>query len=157
MGHVADGPRVSCHVEAAFAGRVDVAALERLATRALLSEGAPAAAEMGLAISDDETVRGLNRRFRGVDEPTDVLSFGFPEAGEAFVSPPDGVRRLGEVIVSFPTAERQALEAGRPLQAELARLVVHGVLHILGYDHRTAREARAMRAREDELLGEEGR
>lgn len=144
---------VSTHVDAPFAGRVDVAALEEVARRVLRSEGAPSPAEVGLVIADDETVRDLNRRFRGLDEPTDVLSFGFHDEGEAFVSPPDGVHRLGEVIVSFPTAEWQAREAGRPLEDELAHLVVHGVLHLLGYDHEEPEEERVMCAREDALLG----
>lgn len=138
--------RISTHVDASFMGRVDVAALERLARQAVISEGVPAPAELGLVITDDDTLRDLNRRYRGIDEPTDVLSFGL-ESAEPFVSPPDGVHRLGEVIVSFPTAERQALEA------ELAHLVVHGVLHLLGYDHQRPEDAQAMRAREDALLG----
>ena len=147
-----DDPRISTHVDAAFAGRVDVAALERLARQAVVSEGVPAPAELGLVISDDDTLRDLNRRYRGIDEATDVLSFGL-ESAEPFVSPPDGVHRLGEVIVSFPAAERQAREAGGPLEDELAHLVVHGVLHLLGYNHQQPEEARAMRAREEALLG----
>lgn len=147
-----DDLRISTHVDAAFAGQVDVAALERLARQAVVSEGVPAPAELGLVITDDDTVRDLNRRYRGMNEPTDVLSFGL-ESVEPFVSPPDGVQRLGEVIVSFPAAERQAREAGRPLEAELAHLVVHGVLHLLGYDHQQPEEAQAMRAREEALLG----
>lgn len=147
-----DDLRISTHVDAAFAGQVDVAALERLAQQVLVSEGVPAPAELGLVITDDDTVRDLNRRYRGMNEPTDVLSFGL-ESAEPFVSPPDGVQRLGEVIVSFPAAERQAREAGRPLEAELAHLAVHGVLHLLGYDHQQPEEAQAMRAREEALLG----
>lgn len=147
-----DDLRISTHVDAAFAGRVDVAALERLARQVVVSEGVPAPAELGLVISDDDTLRDLNRRYRGMNEPTDVLSFGL-ESAEPFVSPPDGVQRLGEVIVSFPAAERQAREAGYPLETELAHLVVHGVLHLLGYDHQRPEEAQAMRAREEALLG----
>jgi probable rRNA maturation factor len=144
--------RISTHVDASFAGRVDVAALEQLARQAVISEGVPALAELGLVITDDDTLRDLNRRYRGIDEPTDVLSFGL-ESAEPFVSPPDGVHRLGEVIVSFPMAERQAQEAGRALEAELAHLVVHGVLHLLGYNHQRPEEAQAMHAREEALLG----
>ncbi|MGB6837727.1 MAG: rRNA maturation RNase YbeY [Dehalococcoidia bacterium] len=147
-----DDLRISTHVDAAFAGRVDVAALEGLARQVVVSEGVPAPAELGLVITDDDTLRDLNRRYRGMNEPTDVLSFGL-ESAEPFVSPPDGVQRLGEVIVSFPAAERQAREAGYPLEAELAHLVVHGVLHLLGYDHQQPEEAQAMRAREEALLG----
>jgi probable rRNA maturation factor len=151
---MSDEHLVNSHVDAAFAGRVDVGALEQAARRVLGFEEAPSPTEVGLVIADDETVRDLNRRFRGLNEPTDVLSFGLHDKGEPFVSPPDGVHRLGEVIVAFPAAERQAREAGRPLEDELAHLVVHGVLHLLGYDHEQPEEERVMRAREETLLGQ---
>lgn len=107
-------------------------------------------AELGVLITDDEAVRELNRQYAGEDEPTDVLSFSLRE-GEEFAAP-DAVARLGEVIVSCPTAERQARAAGRPVGDEVAQLVVHGVLHLLGYDHAEPDEERWMRSREDELL-----
>jgi probable rRNA maturation factor len=71
--------------------------------------------------------------------------------GEEFVSPEEVVR-LGEVIISLDTAKRQAAEAGRALEAEVAHLLVHGILHLLGYDHAEPEEERAMQARERELL-----
>lgn len=146
-------------IEAPFRGRLDRAALRRLAARVLRME-AIAPAEVGLVVTDDETVRDLNRRYRGLDEPTDVLSFGHEPAAhpfdklrtEPFVTPPDGVLRLGEVILSYPTAERQAREAGRSVQEEAAHLVVHGLLHLLGYDHEAPEDERRMRAREEALL-----
>jgi probable rRNA maturation factor len=97
-------------------------------------------------------LRTLNRSYRGEDAPTDVLSFALAENQDDFVLPPDGVLRLGEVVVSFPAARRQAQEAGRPVDEELSHLVVHGLLHLLGYDHREARAEREMRAREVALL-----
>ena len=157
---------VSIRVEVPFRGRLDRAALRRLAVRVLRAEGVTPPAEVGLVVTDDETLRDLNRRYRGLDEPTDVLSFGHepldglraePFDGlrtEPFVTPPDGVRRLGEVILSYPTAERQAEEAGRSVQEETAHLVVHGLLHLLGYDHDDPEDERRMRAREEELLGQ---
>ena len=140
-------------------------ALRRLAAHVLRAEGVAPPAEVGLVVTDDETLRDLNRRYLGLDEPTDVLSFGhepFDELRaepfdrlrtEPFVTPPDGVRRLGEVILSYPTAERQAREAGRGVQEEAAHLVVHGLLHLLGYDHEDPEDERRMRAREELLLG----
>jgi probable rRNA maturation factor len=145
---------VSILIEPRFRGRLDRAALRRLAVRVLKSEGVAPPAEVSLVVTDDETVRDLNRRYRGTDEPTDVLSFGDEATSVPFVTPPDGVRRLGEVILSYPTAERQALEAGHGMQEETAHLVVHGLLHLLGYDHEDADGERRMRAREEELLGQ---
>jgi probable rRNA maturation factor len=142
--------RISILIEAPFRGRLDRAALRRLAFRVLKAEGVTPPAEVGLVITDDETLRDLNHRYRGLDAPTDVLSFGHEPAD--FVTPPNGVRRLGEVILSYPTAERQAQEAGRSVQEETAHLVVHALLHLLGYDHEDSGDERHMRAREEELL-----
>jgi len=145
------GYDVSILIEPAFRGRLDRAALRRIALRVLRTEKVAPPAEVGLVVTDDETVRDLNRRYRRLDEPTDVLSFGHEPA--RFVTPPDGVRHLGEVILSYQTAERQAQEAGRSVQEEAAHLVVHGLLHLLGYDHEHPEDERRMRALEEELLG----
>jgi probable rRNA maturation factor len=143
---------VAVRVEAPFRGRLDSRALRRLAVRVLRAEGVAPPVEVGLVVTDDETLRDLNRRYLGLDEPTDVLSFGHQPSGQPFVTPPDGVRRLGEVIMSYPTAERQAEEVGHSVEDEAAHLVVHGLLHLLGYDHANPADERRMRAREDALL-----
>jgi probable rRNA maturation factor len=122
----------------------------RCARAALEGEGVPAA-ELGILITDDTTIHDLSRRYADEDTPTDVLSFSLRE-GEEFVSP-DETERLGEVIISLDTAKRQAEEAGRPLEAEVAHLLVHGILHLLGYDHAEPDEERAMRGRENAILG----
>jgi len=140
-------------IDERFAPSLDAARLAETARRVLEAEGVPAA-ELGVVITDDETVRDLNRRYAGLDEPTDVLSFSLRE-GEEFVVPPGGIDRLGEVVISFPTAARQASEQGRALDSEIAHLLVHGTLHLLGYDHAEPAEERRMRAREEELLGQE--
>jgi probable rRNA maturation factor len=157
MAEAARRFRISILVEVPFRGRLDSQALRRLAARVLRAEGVAPPAEVGLVVTDDETLRDLNRRYLGLDEPTDVLSFGHEPFDrlrtEPFVTPPDGVRRLGEVILSYPTAERQGREAGRSVQEEAAHLVVHGLLHLLGYDHEDPEDERRMRAREELLLG----
>ena len=144
---------VAVRIEAPFRGRMESRALRRLAAHVLRAEGVAPPAEVGLVVTDDETLRDLNRRYLGLDEPTDVLSFGHEPFDrlrtEPFVTPPDGVRRLGEVILSYPTAERHAQEAGHSVQEEAAHLVVHGLLHLLGYDHADPEDERRMRARED--------
>jgi probable rRNA maturation factor len=148
---------VSIRIEAPFRGQLDRAALRRLTVRVLKAEGVAPPAEVSLVITDEETVRDLNRRYLRRNEPTDVLSFGHEAGGEPFVTPPDGVRRLGEVILSYPTAERQAQEAGRSVQEEAAHLVVHGLLHLLGHDHQDPEDQRRMRAHEESLLRQGGR
>ncbi|MER3419275.1 MAG: rRNA maturation RNase YbeY [Chloroflexota bacterium] len=140
---------------------LEEAHVSALVRHALALEGVPDGAEVGVVFTDDATVRDLNQRYRGVDRPTDVLSFGLSElarpVGEAptptpFVLPPELGPQLGEVIVSRDTALRQARAHGRAPAHELAHLVVHGVLHLLGHDHAEPEEERRMRAREDEVL-----
>ena len=126
---------------------------ERLATialRVLETENAPPC-EVSVTVTDDETVRGLNREYAGEDAFTDVLSFSQRE-GEELVRPPGSVAPLGEVIIALPQAARQASERGRSMEEEVARLLIHGTLHLLGYDHAEPEEERRMRAREEELV-----
>jgi probable rRNA maturation factor len=137
-------------IDEAFASVVARDELESLASRVLASE-AVGVAELGIVVTDDETVRRLNREYAGDDYATDVLSFSLQE-GEDFASP-DGMTRLGEVIVSYSTAKRQAGEAGHSVDEEVAHLLVHGILHLLGYDHAEAADKKRMRLREETLLG----
>jgi probable rRNA maturation factor len=136
-------------VEDAFETAVDAHLIEAIAAGVLEAEG-PAVAELGVLVTDDETIRGLNREYAGEDASTDVLAFSLRE-GEELVSP-DGVQRLGEVIISYPTARRQAEGAERPVEDEVAHVLVHGILHLLGYDHTEPEEEQQMRAREQALL-----
>ena len=131
-----------------------------LVSRALSAEGAAEGASVSVVLTDDMTVHALNRQYRGVDAPTDVLSFGLSEeaqpAGDAepddFVLPPGAALQLGEVLVSHETAERQAAVHQREPAHELAHLIVHGTLHLLGHDHADPDDESRMRAREDEVL-----
>ena len=136
-------------IDEAYGDYVAPADLERTARAALDAEKVPPA-ELGILITSDAIIHDLNRRYADEDKPTDVLSFSLRE-GEEFVSPDDTVR-LGEVIISLDTARRQAEEASRPIEAEVAHLLVHGILHLLGYDHAEAEEERAMREREEAIL-----
>ena len=96
-------------------------------------------ADLSIVISGDEDVRILNQRFLGIDAPTDVLSF---PAGDT--DPDTGRGYLGDVIISMPRAVDQAVQRGHSTEAELQVLVVHGVLHLLGYDHATSAEKKRM-------------
>jgi probable rRNA maturation factor len=141
--------RILITIDERFAALVAGDALEAMAVRVLESEQV-GVAELGVVVTDDETVRQLNREYAGDDHATDVLSFSLRE-GEEF-SNPDGVERLGEVIISHPTAVRQAEEAGHGVEAEVAHLLVHGILHLLGYDHVEPQDEAVMRGAEDDLL-----
>jgi probable rRNA maturation factor len=133
-----------------FASSVSEEWLESVARRVLEAEGV-GAAELSVAVTDDETVRSLNREYAGEDAVTDVLSFSQRE-GEEFAAPPGSVPPLGEVIIAYPQAARQAGERGSSAEAEVARLLIHGILHLMGYDHGKPEEERRMRAREEELV-----
>lgn len=106
-----------------------------------------------VAIVDDASIRDLNGRYRGLDEVTDVLSFSFDGAtgydeAEVFATPPGMRSALGEIVVSYPQAARQAEGAGRSIGRELASLLVHGLLHLAGHDHEEPGERAEMEARE---------
>jgi len=135
---------------------LDPSWLQKIAEQVLVAQGAGAEVEMGLVIATEERIKQLNRDYRRKDEPTDVLAFSArEEVGTElppFVSPPDGVLHLGEVIISYPQAEVQAKEHRHSLKKELAILIIHGVLHLLGYEHDKPELERRMRAREAELL-----
>jgi probable rRNA maturation factor len=105
-------------------------------------------AELSVVVCDDAFIHDLNLRWRGKDSPTDVLSFAMTEGAGAHLDP----RVLGDVIISVPTARRQAEALGHPLAREMRVLLVHGILHLCGYDHERPEDAPAMRAKEAEVL-----
>jgi len=148
--------RIGVQIAPPFRSAVRASWLRAIARRVLAAEGA-GPAELGIAISDEATLRELNRRYLGRDEPTDVLSFRLSEGSEtAFVLAPGEATPLGEVIISYPTALRQAQEGGHSVEGELAHLLVHGVLHLLSYDHRQREDERAMRRKEEQILARLG-
>jgi probable rRNA maturation factor len=99
-----------------------------------------------ILLTDDGKLRSLNLDFRGKDKPTNVLSFPAGESGPY----------LGDIAVAFGVTRREAQEAGKPFAAHATHLVVHGVLHLLGYDHERAAEARVMEPLEIEILAQLG-
>ena len=122
------------------------ACLARLA-RAILSDVGEASAELSILFVGDQRMRGLNRRYRGKDRTTDVLAF--PMRGV----PHSSSHLLGDVVIAVPTAARQAKQGHRSLDEELTVLLVHGILHLCGYDHeRSETEARRMYRRERMIL-----
>lgn len=107
--------------------------------------------EVSVLLTNDARIHELNRDYRGMDKPTDVLSFALEE-DETVVLPPGFPRMLGDVIVSLDTIRRQAAEHSKTPAQECAWALCHGVLHLLGYDHQTDEEEDEMRGREQEVL-----
>jgi len=145
--------KIGVFIDPQFQELVDPKWARKIVRRVLEAEKVPSPCEVSLVITGSETVQRLNRDYRSVDEPTDVLAFGMRQQEDSdFVLPPDNVLRLGEVVISYPRAAEQAEEQGHSTGRELALLVIHGLLHLLGYDHEKPEEGEKMRAREKELL-----
>ncbi|WP_298819888.1 rRNA maturation RNase YbeY [Chloroflexus sp.] len=135
----------------------DVGLVERAARAVLAAEQVPVGCEIGIRITTDEELHRLNRDFRGVDAPTDVLSFADDGDRGPFVTAPDQPRYLGDIAISYQRVVAQAMEYGHSPARELAYLTVHGVLHLLGYDHERGPVDEAdMRAREEAVMAELG-
>ncbi|MCY3571861.1 MAG: rRNA maturation RNase YbeY [Chloroflexi bacterium] len=145
--------QVDILVDSAFVHRVDVDALERCVRATLGSRRLRIARVVSVRVTDSRTVRRLNRRFRGEDSATDVLSFNTDFDG---LRRPDGAAELGEIVIALPVAARGARERGRTLAEELALLVVHGTLHLLGFDHEQPDEDARMKQMELVALGRAG-
>ena len=161
--------KIELQVFEEFAGLVPEDWLRTVAERALAVGAAECGAAVNVVIAGDQVVRDLNRTYRGLDETTDVLAFSFAHGGGyygevrrasgpaedvGFVLPPEETDPLGDVVISYPQARRQATEAGHDLDKELAVLLAHGVLHLLGHDHLEPDEAMAMRDLEGEIVGQ---
>ena len=105
-------------------------------------------AELSVLLCDDETIRVLNRQYRKKNKPTDVLAFPMLEGPSVEGAP----ALLGDIVISLPTATRQAADRDRAIIAEVTHLLAHGLLHLLGHDHATKAEDREMTARTEDLL-----
>lgn len=128
---------------------LDFNAFERLARFVLAMEGVPDQTELSIALVDDDEIATLNEQYRGIAGPTDVLSFG---CDEPCPTPGDEPITLGDVIIAPAVAERQAAELDHSIEHELDVLLVHGVLHLLGYDHVDDEDAAVMDARQSAIL-----
>lgn len=126
--------------------RLDTGFLKKVGESALAKTGVKEA-ECVVVLVGDRTMARLNQRYRGIAHSTDVLSFPMREGPFASLA----ANLLGDVVISAETADRQARAAGRPLRDELAALLIHGLLHLLGYDHQTPSEAKRMRRLEARL------
>ncbi len=150
---------INLTIEGELSGCPDAGWFQHIAEQVLEAQGAGSNAELGILITDQERVQELNRNYRGEDHPTDVLAFYMTVSGEEsggeserFVVAPDGIMHLGEVVISYPQAAIQAQEHRHSVHKELAVLTVHGVLHLLGYDHGKVAQKREMTAKERTIL-----
>jgi probable rRNA maturation factor len=145
---------VSVPCDAWLAACPDADSLAERAARAALAAEPPAAADglvlVGIVLTDDSEQRALNRTWRGKDSSTNVLSFAMIGPDEP--PPPGAPVLLGDVVLAFETVAREAGGQKKPLSDHLAHLVVHGVLHLLGFDHEADAEAAIMEARETAIL-----
>jgi probable rRNA maturation factor len=137
----------------------DAGWMQTIIEKTLAADNLPNAVEVSLLITNQERIQELNREYRGKDRPTDVLSFSMSEQKQeseptTFIGPPDGLLHLGEVIISYPQAVIQAREHRHSIKREMAILIIHGVLHILGFDHEKPKMEPAMSAKEKEILAE---
>jgi len=148
-------------IDERFQNEIDATLIEQAVAAVLAAEGVAGAIEVSVLVTDDATLHQLNRDYRNVDAPTDVLSFADDDdesdASPAFVRPPDAPRYLGDLAISYERVIAQAAEYGHSRARELAFLTVHGILHLLGYDHeRGDTEQAAMRAREEAIMQQLG-
>jgi probable rRNA maturation factor len=145
---------INIDIKAPYRNRLAKKWLREVVATTLSTQKINRPVELSLIVTGDEEVHRLNRNYRGIDKTTDVISFALSEnvADTKFVTPPDKISRLGEVIISYPQAAAQAKENKQTIKAELAWLVVHGLLHLLGYDHQDDKSEAIMRKREDVIL-----
>jgi len=157
MSRATDAPRIAIDLSIACAEwkhtLPSVATVARAAAHAALAQSGKRidAAELSLVLADDATVRDLNARWRGKDAATNVLAFASdepPAKGKPVL--------LGDVVLAYETVAREAKEQGKRLADHLRHLVIHGVLHLLGYDHMKAAPAKRMEALETRILASLG-
>jgi probable rRNA maturation factor len=130
----------------------ELSVLKRVLTKAAQMEGLDSDFELSLSFVDNERIQGLNRDYRGKDQPTDVLSFALEEGEELPAFSEDAPRMLGDIVISVPKTKEQADEYNHSFMRELGFLAVHGFLHLLKYDHDTEKNQAMMFSRQKEIL-----
>lgn len=140
--------------------------MEKVFRLVLCERGVDRDCQVSLTFCDNDTIREINRKYRNIDKPTDVLSFPMIEYGdgERFDNSygPDEIDMdtgeivLGDIVISLERADEQAVEYGHSIEREISFLMVHGMLHILGFDHQSESDRMTMRAEEERILGKLG-
>jgi probable rRNA maturation factor len=127
-----------------YAKDVERASVQKAARAAFKSAGGQGAWALTVMVTDNAQILKLNLVYLGVDAPTDVLAFGAADEANGFILPPGETQYWGDIVISYPRAMEQAATYGHPLQEELSLLVVHGTLHLMGYDHEQADDKEKM-------------
>ncbi|CAG9619354.1 Endoribonuclease YbeY [Sutcliffiella rhizosphaerae] len=133
--------------------------INSLLTFAAKKEGVETGAELSVTFVDNERIQEINREYRDKDRPTDVISFAMEELGEGEMEihyQDDAPRILGDIVISVPKAEEQAKDYGHSLKRELGFLALHGLLHLLGYDHENEKDEKEMFDKQKEILNAYG-
>jgi probable rRNA maturation factor len=142
---------INVQIDEVYAGRAAQQVLERAAQTTLQHHPDFEPGDITIVVTGSEAVKELNRDYLGIDAPTDVLSFPSHE-----IDPETNTLYLGDIIIAFPVAEAQSLVEGHPVEAELQLLVVHGVLHLLGFDHADEKEQSVMWVQQAAVLANLG-
>jgi probable rRNA maturation factor len=138
-------------IDEEFGTLVDLEPIEQAVRTTLLQEASSPDADLTVAIENEEVLHALNQQFLGIDAPTDVLAFPSDT-----IDPETQMPYLGDVIIAYPIAAAQALSVSADITAEIQLLTVHGVLHLLGFDHATAQQKREMWTAQERVLAKLG-
>lgn len=138
---------ITIQINKKFQGQISSSRLEELSKQIFSFLEIDPESDLSILIDTDAVLKKLNNLYRGINNPTDVLSFESDE-----INPETGNISIGDIAISFPTAERQALEANHPVENEIVLLLVHAILHLTGYDHTTKEEKQEMWAEQQAVL-----
>lgn len=138
---------ITLQINKKFTDQISSTYLEEIAAKIFTFLEIEPESDLSILVENDATLKKLNRLYRGIDRPTDVLSFDSDE-----INPETGFTALGDIAISFPTAEKQAAEANHPVTNEVILLLVHAILHLTGYDHNTKEEKQEMWAEQQAVL-----
>jgi len=137
--------------------------IEKAARTCAEKEAFPYSCQVYITLTDNNSIQEINREYRGMDKPTDVLSFpliqyfdGEPQVMPGDIDPETNLLPLGDIIISVEKAEEQAQKYGHSTEREFAFLTVHGMLHLLGYDHESSQEEKVMFEKQEKVLEEMG-
>ncbi len=142
---------ITFQIEKAYKSQIDTGRLQKAVSDTLFHQQFQPSVDVAIVIGDNDHIQSLNQTYRGIDEPTDVLTFP-----HGVIDPDTGREYLGDIVIAYPQAAKQAEAGGHPVMDELVILVVHATLHLLGYDHETNQQKRMLWSVQDDILDKLG-